>query len=386
MNRLKPTLGLALIPSCALVMAGCSHQSPTPAVAAKAPPPRAPEAAPRPALSPAVLADMRANEVGKIPILMYHAIGAKTTFRGQRYDRDGLNVAPDTFRRQLNAMYAAQWYPVNMRDVLTAHLNVPAGKTPVVITFDDARGTQFRYLKDGTIDPECAVGILEAFHKKHPADWPRRASFYVLPQSAWNPVPFWQPGQERKKLNYLVAQGYELADHSTTHHMMTHMTAKMLTWEMAECAKYVKERAPAATMDTMALPGGAAPRNHALWASLMSGQFNGTRYREKCILMAWGGPADPWAARKFDAERVKRIGVSPGYLEKWMSRMRRGGSVPAYVSDGDPDTVAVPRAQVKDVNPARLQGARLVAYGKAAGPAPARPGLKGHAVASVRGV
>lgn len=374
--------GTAALALAVVTVAGCS-QRPASAPRTALAPPAAAKAAPRPALSPAALADMRANEVGKIPILMYHAIGAKGSFRGQRYDRNGLNVAPDTFRRQLAAMYAAQWYPVNMRDVLTAHLDIPAGKTPVVITFDDARGTQFRYLKDGTIDPDCAVGILEAFHKKH-ADWPRRASFYVLPQSAWNPVPFWQRGQERRKLCFLVKQGYEIANHSTTHHLMTHMTAQALTWEMAECDKYFRTRAPGATMDTMALPGGAAPKNHALWASLMSGQFHGTKYRERCILMAWGGPADPWAHRKFDSERVKRIGAIPGYIENWMSKMRRGGPVPAYVSDGDPDTIAVPRAQLKNVNPNRLQGARLVVYGESPKRKPIKTGLKAHVVASAQ--
>ena len=381
MTKAATCMGASAFALAVVLTAGCSHRPEAATPAARAATGKAaPQPAPRAKLTAAALADLRANEVGKIPILMYHAIGAKTTFRGQRYDRDGLNISPATFRKQLDAMYAAHWYPVNMRDILTAHLDVPAGKTPVVLTFDDARGTQFHYLKGGAIDPDCAVGILEAFHKKHP-DWPQRASFYVLPQSAWNPVPFWQRGQERKKLTFLVANGYEIANHTTTHRMMTHMTAQSLTWEMAECDKYFKTRAPGATMDTMALPGGAAPKNHALWANIMQGQFNGTKYHEKCILMAWGGPADPWAHKKFDPERVKRIGSIPGYIEMWMNKMRRGGSVAAYVSDGDPDTIAVPRAQQNNVNLSRLQGARLVVYGDSGKQKP-----KGHSVASIKGV
>lgn len=375
MTHAAAHLGLAALALGALLASGCSQRPPS---AVAAPPPQ--KAIVRAALSPAALADLRADEVGKIPILMYHAIGAKTIYRGQRYDRDGLNISPATFRKQLDAMYAAHWYPVNMRDVLTAHLDVPAGKTPVVLTFDDARGTQFHYLKNGTIDPDCAVGIMEAFHKKHP-DWPERASFYVLPQSAWNPVPFWQPGKERKKLSYLVSHGYEIANHTTTHHLMTHMTAKTLMWEMAECDKYVKVHAPGATMDTMALPGGAAPKDHSLWKDIMDGQFNGSKYHERCILMAWGGPADSWADKKFNAERVKRIGALPGYIERWMSKMRRGGSVRAYVSDGDPNTIAVPQSQKKNVNLSRLQGARLVVYDDAPKTKP-----KKRSVASVKGI
>jgi len=310
-------------------------------------------------LPPAKLAALHADEMGRIPILMYHAVGGPS-FHGKKYDRNGLNISPETFRKHLALMYAAHWYPVNMRDVLTARMGVPAGKTPVVITFDDARGTQFHYLPNGTIDPNCAVGILEAFHKQHP-DWPLRATFYVLPKSAWNPVPFWQPGLERRKLNFLVAQGYELADHSTTHHMMTHMTARMLTWEMAECAKYVKARAPGATMDTMALPGGAAPKNHALWNDLLKGTLGKVSYHNRCILMAWGGPSRAWVDKKFDPDKVTRIGAGPGWVERALKQMTTG-HIREYVSDGNPDTVAVPRADARDVNPRRLEGAKLVIY------------------------
>ena len=102
----------------------------------------------RPPLPPAQLAALHADEAGHIPILMYHAIGAPAR-KGVRYDTQGLNIAPETFRKQLALMYAAHWRPVNMRDVLTAHIDVPAGMTPVVLTFDDARGTQFHYLPDG---------------------------------------------------------------------------------------------------------------------------------------------------------------------------------------------------------------------------------------------
>ena len=175
---------------------GCASHSPARRNGSGRPGVRAPpgRAAPRPdpAAAARQLAALHADEAGRIPILMYHAIGGPP-FRGTLYDKEGLNIAPATFRKHLDLMYAAHWYPVNMRDVLTSHISVPAGKTPVVLTFDDARGTQFHYLKDGTIDPNCAVGILHAFHKKHP-DWPLRATFYVLPQSAWNPVPFWQRG------------------------------------------------------------------------------------------------------------------------------------------------------------------------------------------------
>ena len=214
--------------------------------------------------------------------------------------------------------------------------------------------------RDGTIDPNCAVGILESFHAQH-SDWPLRGTFYVLPKSAWNPAPFWQSGKETQKLRALVADGFEVANHSTTHRMMTHLSGTELTWEMAECQRYVRERVPAATMDTMALPGGAAPKDHALWHALLRGRLGTTIYRNRCILMAWGGPSRSWADKKFDPDRVSRIGTGPGWVERAIKALS-SHRIPPYVSDGNPDTVSVPRSEAKFVDPKRLDGATLVVY------------------------
>ena len=355
-------LALPLAAAAGLLFAGVAatrHAPPPPLPAARAARPPA-LCLVSPTLTPAQLTALHVDETGHIPILMYHAIGAPA-HRKARYDKQGLNIAPQTFRTQLGLMYAAHWYPVNMRDILTSHINVPAGKTPVVITFDDARGTQFHYLPGGKIDPNCAVGILEEFHAKH-KDWPLRATFYVLPKSAWNPVPFWQPGLETKKLRALVADGFEVANHTTTHRLMTHLSGAELCWEMAECQRYVRDRAPGATMDTMALPGGAAPQNHALWNTLLAGRLGNITYHNRCILMAWGGPSHAWVDKTFNPDRVTRLGSGPGWIERAMKQMASGRLRP-YISDGNPNTVAVPRAEASMVDLKRLGNARLVLYG-----------------------
>lgn len=302
------------------------------------------------------------NEVGLIPIIMYHSIG-EGSWRPHplRYDRRGLNIAPDTFRKQLQMMHDAGWYPMNMRDVLTARLAVPAGKTPVVITFDDARGSQLRLLPNGAVDPNCAVGILDEFSRTHP-DWPRRASFYVLPRNRYNPVPFWQPGKERQKLAYLVNAGYEIGNHSTTHPFMTHMSLDRLQWEVAECIRYVRSLEPRATMDTFCVPYGAMPRTPGGVEALLHGSQGGTTYRNRCLLEAWGGPAYPTTHRKFKATNVTRIGTAPGEVERAIRELTLGRALHEYVSDGDPNTVTVPSWASGLVDSKRLEGARLVVY------------------------
>lgn len=300
------------------------------------------------------------NELGRIPILMYHSIGGEREFAdGPLYDIHGLNIAPETFRAQLQALYAAGWYPVTMRDVLTAHLAVPRGKTPVVLTFDDARPSQFRYRKNGQIDPNCAIGILEAFHKAHP-DWPRRATFYILPESQYNGVPFDQDGLETKKLRFLAERGYELGNHTASHRSLETLHADTLRWEMAECVRYFHRQVPQVRMETMALPYGIAPRDPALWNCLLDGAQGGTRYHNRCILLAKGGPALPFLDRRFDRTRIPRIPSAPGEIEALLQPPAPGQTYPFYVSDGAPNTVTVPASLQTFVNRRRLAGAKLL--------------------------
>lgn len=346
-------------------LSGCAPQ------AASAPPSlsnvktEAPAAPPKPAPPAIDYLKIRPNEAGHIPIVMYHAVGAASSGRGARYDRNGLNIPPEVFRQQLQRMYEAGWHPVNMRDALTAHLDAPPGKIPVVLTFDDGRGTQFRYRPDGSVDPDCAVGILEAFHAEHP-DWPLRATFFVLTNRE-NPVPFYQRGMEAKKLQYLLARGFEIGNHSARHRFMSRMDAGTLQWEVAECIRYIRRLAPAATMDTFCLPYGARPRSAALVNLLLDGRDGGTAYHNRCVLNAWGGPSYPPAHRKFDHRAVPRIGSAPGEVEGWITRLKAGREMRPFVSDGDPTAVTVPQSAEKEIDRQRLDGARLVAYDDGAG-------------------
>jgi hypothetical protein len=308
----------------------------------------------------AVFSPRTPNELGRIPILMYHSVGGEAEFSGgPLYDKHGLNIAPQTLRTQLTQMYQAGWYPVNMRDILTARIAIPKGKTPVVLTFDDARPSQFRYLPNGRIDPNCAVGILEAFHQTHP-DWPRRATFYVLPESSYNGVPFDQDGLETKKLRFLWRQGYELGNHTTSHRSLADLDAPTLRWEMAFTTQYFHRQIPQATLETMALPYGIAPRNPHLWKYLLDGDQGRTHYHNRCILLAKGGPAFAPADKRFDPRRIPRVEAAPGEIEQWLAPAQ---SATLYVSDGNPKTVTVPLSAKGLVDLRRLDGARLVLLG-----------------------
>src|SRR5690349_19612233 len=105
-----------------------------------------PSVAPRQALAP--------NELGRIPVFEYHLI----------VDKNGLyERTQDGLRRDLETMYARGYRPISIAEMIDKKIDLPAGQSPVVLVFDDASPSQFRYIeKNGQleIDPNSAVGIL----------------------------------------------------------------------------------------------------------------------------------------------------------------------------------------------------------------------------------
>ena len=106
------------------------------------------------------------NELGRVMILEYHKIDRPE----HRWTR-----TPENFRRDLETLYAGGYRLIGLNSLLDGRIAVPAGTTPVVLTFDDSSPGQFRYLqRNGTleIDPESAIGILEAFIASRPGRSP----------------------------------------------------------------------------------------------------------------------------------------------------------------------------------------------------------------------
>lgn len=359
--------------ACALpvLLAGC-HK-------AAAPPP-APVKKTPPHISDADLSKVKPNEAGAMLVIMYHRI------------RDGepsgeLNRPPAEFRKDLETLEKRGYYPVNAGDIVDNKLDVPLGKTPVAITFDDSLPTQFKLVsgKDGQqhIDPNCAVGIMESFSKAHP-NWPTRATFFVLPKEGTNGDPFGQADSVGDKFTYLAEHGYEVANHTSTHSSMRGMKADKIQWELATAHKDILQLAPDAKLEIMALPYGKLPRDKAAQAALMQGASGGTSYQHKAVfLAAWRPILSPVTLndKKFNEagqlcpfnptrlERVKpdaKHADQPGTLEYWLAWFDKNPSA-RYVSDGNAKVCAVPASRQSSVDAARVEmaGQILQVYGGA---------------------
>jgi peptidoglycan/xylan/chitin deacetylase (PgdA/CDA1 family) len=366
----SPRIFLAALPLLAL--AGCGKKE-----VAKVPP----KPAGPPKVSAEVLQKEKPNEAGAIMVIMYHR------FLADEKESD-LNRRPETFKNDLETLRKKNYYPVNALELVTNTMNVPAGKTPVVITFDDALPSQFHVIEkngEAKIDPNCAVGIMENFSKKYP-DWPMKATFFVLPKEGRNAEPFGQAESIAEKFEYLVKHGYEIANHTSTHSSLRGMDIKKIQWELATAHKDIKSINDGAAMETLALPYGKMPRKADAKKALLSGSDGGTSYEHKAVFLAAWRPvmsplskvdkkfAEGGSLALFETEGLERVTPdarhpkSPGTLEYWIAYFDKNPNL-RYVSDGDAQVAAVPDSLKNSVDESRAktQGKIVQFYGGGSG-------------------
>ena len=159
------------------------------------------------------------NELGKVPIMMYHGIknvkNSETEYIGGNVDRDGYTRTVEAFRNDLELYYQKGYRMIKLSDYVNGDIDVEYGYSPIVLTFDDGNANNINVTgidDDGNIiiDPNSAVGVLEEFKKKYP-DYNVTAIFF-LTNALFN-----QPEYNDEILKWLVDNGYEVGNHTRGH-------------------------------------------------------------------------------------------------------------------------------------------------------------------------
>ena len=288
-----------------------------------------------------------ANELGRVMILEYH----KIDYPEERWTR-----TPENFRRDLETLYAGGYRLQSLNGLVEGRITVPAGTTPVVLTFDDSSAGQFRYIdRNGTpeIDPKSGVGVLEAFIRERP-DFGRAATFFVLPGAKPPNDLFNQKELQGRKLRWLVEQGYEIGNHTLWHANLGKYDEKVVRQQLAEAQVWVQRYVPDYQFRTLALPHGVYPKDVS-WA--VNGTVKGTTYRHEAILMVAGGAAPSPFARAFDPIRLPRIQAVEQDLRYWLNHFERTPG-DRFISDGNADTITIPaarRSQLREALPKNLK-------------------------------
>lgn len=272
-----------------------------------------------------------ANEQGKILVLEYHRI----SYPEQRYQR-----TPDNLRADLARLYQEGYYPVNFIDIIRGLPDVPPGKKPIVLTFDDSDISQFRVLDDHTIDPDSALGILLNFHYQYPADWPTRATFFVLGNDdAHYYSIFGQSKLAKEKIQVLVDLGMEVGSHTVSHADLSVATAERIHWELAVSQHVIEEMAPGYKVQSLSVPFGGFPYTLDF---LKSGQWGDYDYSYAGNAAAWGGPNVSPFDSSFEPYHVSRLEVTVTSIDHWLTYFEQNPQE-YYVSDGDPKRVTFPQ-------------------------------------------
>jgi peptidoglycan/xylan/chitin deacetylase (PgdA/CDA1 family) len=282
---------------------------------------------------------LKPDELGVVPVLMHHQFRPN----GSVYD-----LTPAQFRTELTRLWRDRFYPVRAADLVSGKLDVPKGKTPVVLTFDDATNNQVGFLPDGSLDPNTGVGVLEDFAAAH-ADFPATATFFV-PRNAFE-------GDGRTQsatLRWLVEHGFELGNHTKDHIPLNTLGPTGVQRQLVLGNRVLSNLLPGYRPQTMALPLGALPHPSAL---AVNGAWGGQSYRFAGVFLAGAEPAPSPFSTGWNPAAIPRIRTNPNWNGPrdftegmWLDVLERNSKL-RYVSDGDPERISFPRAKESQLAP-----------------------------------
>ncbi|MBA3718118.1 MAG: polysaccharide deacetylase family protein, partial [Actinobacteria bacterium] len=274
------------------------------------------------------------NELGQVPVLMHHQIlsGPSSVY----------DLTAREFEAELQRLWNDGYVPINASALVTGKIDIPSGKKPVVMTFDDGTTSQFGLLADGNVSPDTAVGIMLAFAQKHPGFNPA-GTFYV------NGDPFALGSRLSEGLKWLTTHGFEIGNHSLDHANLGSLDDTGVQKELAQEADVIEKALPGYKIQSMALPYGVTPSNESLAAQ---GSWDGTSYGPYGVMLVGANPAPSPFSSQFDSAAIPRIRSAPfpwkttqDYeWDYWQSELEKNpGSV--YVSDGNPNSISFPKSE-----------------------------------------
>ncbi len=281
-------------------------------------------------LSDEDLKSMGVNEMGKIMIVMYHSISDEE----KNYVRSREN-----FREDLELLYEKGYRLISVADYIDGNINVEAGMTPVVFTFDDGTLSNFNIIEENgevVIDPDCAVGIINAFAEEHP-DFGRTSAFCLFGTN-----PFRQKEHIDYKLKYLVDNGFEIESHSFGHENLSKLGSEAIMRSLGKIDRFLEEKLPGYKIRALALPYGGRPKDEDARNAIAQGEFEGNEYRNEAVFAVGWQPERSPIDIKTDFQYLNRVHASNEKfgIRYWLEDFDNHPEK-RFVSDGDSETFTI---------------------------------------------
>ena len=286
------------------------------------------------------------NELGIVPIMMYHGIREKTKNStgtvGGNVDKDGYNRTPEAFKKDLEFYYENGYEMIRLEDYINGKVTAGYGKSPIILTFDDGNEDNIRVtgLDDNgniIIDKNSAVGILEEFKKEH-KDVNVTATFFV------NGGIFNQSEYNDKILKWMVENGYDIGNHTQTHLDIKKSSSDRVQKEIAYVYDELEKVIPGKYVKIIALPFGSPyVKSHDNFKYVLSSTYNNKTYETEAALRVGWEPEVSCFNKDFDKTFLKRCRAYDNNGKEFDIDMVFNSILKTtkYISDGNPDTIVV---------------------------------------------
>lgn len=305
------------------------------------------------------LAQDNINELGRVPVMMYHGIvnkkSSETSYTGGNVDKDGYNRTVEAFKEDLEFYYQNGYRMIRAIDYVNGIIDVPYGKSPIVLTFDDGNTNNIKVngvTLDGEIiiDENSAVGVLESFKKKYP-DFNVTATFFV------NGSLFQQSEYNEKILKWLVENGYDIGNHTKTHVNFSDASTKESEEEVGFVYNKLDSIIPDKYVKLVALPFGSPyKKTHANFSHIINSNYNGINYETvSTFRVGWMPDYSPFS-KDFDKEFIMRVrAYDNNGVDFDIDASFRILEKNRYVSDGNADTIVIKESDASYINDTNLK-------------------------------
>ncbi len=283
------------------------------------------------------------NELGKVPVMMYHGIrnmkNSETVNTGGNVDKDGYTRTAEAFRNDLEFYYSKGYRMIKLSDYVTGNIATEYGKSPIVLTFDDGNDNNIKVTgldSEGNIiiDENSAVGILESFKKKYP-DYNVTAIFFVTG------ALFNQPEYNEKIIKWLVDNGYEVGNHTKGHNNLTKTTEAQTSEVIGYVYNQLDSIIPNKYTKIVALPFGTPyNRDHANYKHVINSEYNGKKYETIAALRVGWEPEVSSYNKEFDSSFIKRCRAYDNNGKEFdIEMVFKMLDKTRFISDGDASTI-----------------------------------------------
>jgi peptidoglycan/xylan/chitin deacetylase (PgdA/CDA1 family) len=301
-------------------------------------------------LSLTQLKENEVNELGEIPVMMYHGIenlkNSETGYTGGNVDINGYNRTTEAFEQDLDFFYQNGYRMIKLENYINGEINTALGKSPLVITFDDGKQDNFNVLglnedEELIIDPNSAIGILENFKDKYP-DYNVTATFFL------NSSLFYQPEYNDQILVWLIDNGYSIGNHSFSHIDLEQTTIVQTKEEINKMYNLLNTIVPENYTNIVSLPyGKPSTKEHQNLQYILD---TGTYKTKATLRVGWSPDESPFSIN-FDPEYIQRCRAWDNNGKIFDIEMNfKNLTNTKYISDGNSRTIVYPKELEDTVN------------------------------------